>query len=425
MAVFWFRDNRAIPIIKKVQQRATEMAESRCTVTKPFGLTVRSNYKGSVLEPFEGAIPLIYNNRIGYSRPDQIQRNHQWIDRWKVLLPMASSGDTPIDEHGRIVDVVPGSRSLWHRDLPARRRISSSACSTPRRKPKTTRIILRPSSSDSFVLQRKTTQHVTPTGFASFPMLDMTRRWTDDDLYAHFALTDDEIDYIESTSNRAPSTCRSTHPSPRLTSRAATSIGSAALTSRRRGRGRTGRRRMTAIEQSTLQPEELETVGSRAWPGASTPTRCPARTPAVGAHRRGTDHRGTGLIKGGRHHETHVLQRIKQQLGTTRTRTLTVCSCFSTPQRCAATAPFRDHDVHRALVAKGIRKDAEWFEATVEEVRPRSSQSGNTRLRRHLHRRLRDAPEQEEPLRSPPAISAPTPRTPTPAVSVERQDAVR
>ncbi len=30
-------------------------------------------------------------------------------------------------------------------------------------------------------------------------MLDMTRRWTDDDLYAHFALTDDEIDYIESS----------------------------------------------------------------------------------------------------------------------------------------------------------------------------------------------------------------------------------
>ena len=60
-------------------------------MTKPFGLTVRSNYKGSVPEPFEGAIPLIYNNRIGYSRPDQIQRNHQWIDRWKVLLPIASS----------------------------------------------------------------------------------------------------------------------------------------------------------------------------------------------------------------------------------------------------------------------------------------------------------------------------------------------
>ncbi len=193
------RDNRAIPIIKKVQQRATEMAESRCTVTKPFGLTVRSNYKGSVPEPFEGAIPLIYNNRIGYSRPDQIQRNHQWIDRWKVLLPMASSGDTPIDEHGRIVDVVLGEPIAL---------APGSACT------QTYFIVGMFDTSEEtenyahylatkfvrfLVLQRKTTQHVTPDRFRFVPMLDMTRRWTDDDLYAHFALTDDEIDYIESS----------------------------------------------------------------------------------------------------------------------------------------------------------------------------------------------------------------------------------
>lgn len=102
------RDNRAVPIVKKVQGNTTESVESRCTVTKPFGLTMRSNYKGSVAEPFEGAIPLIYNNRVGYSRSDQIQRNHQWIDKWKVLLPRASSGDTPVDDQGRIVDVVLG-----------------------------------------------------------------------------------------------------------------------------------------------------------------------------------------------------------------------------------------------------------------------------------------------------------------------------
>ena len=152
-----------------------------------------------VPEPFEGAIPLIYNNRIGYSRPDQIQRNHQWIDRWKVLLPMASSGDTPIDEHGRIVDVVLGEPIAL---------APGSACT------QTYFIVGMFDTSEEtenyahylatkfvrfLVLQRKTTQHVTPDRFRFVPMLDMTRRWTDDDLYAHFALTDDEIDYIESS----------------------------------------------------------------------------------------------------------------------------------------------------------------------------------------------------------------------------------
>jgi len=193
------RDNRAIPIIKKVQARAAEMAESRCTVTKPFGLTMRSNYKGSVPEPFEGAIPLIYNNRIGYSRPDQIQRNHQWIDRWKVLLPRASSGDTPIDEHGRIVDVVLGEPIAL---------APGSACTqtyfivgmfdTPE-ETENYAYYLATKFARFLVLQRKTTQDLTPDCFRFVPMLDMTRRWTDDDLYAHFDLTDEEIDYIESS----------------------------------------------------------------------------------------------------------------------------------------------------------------------------------------------------------------------------------
>src|SRR3546814_15620314 len=39
---------------------------------------------------------------------DQIQRNHKWINKWKVLLPMVSSGDTPVDAEGNIIDVALG-----------------------------------------------------------------------------------------------------------------------------------------------------------------------------------------------------------------------------------------------------------------------------------------------------------------------------
>src|SRR3546814_3398559 len=90
------RDNRAMSIIAKTS-KAKDTVEHQCTVTKPFGLTMRSNYPGSVAKPFDGAIPLIYANKVGYSRSDQIQRNHKWINKWKVLLPMVSSGDTPVD----------------------------------------------------------------------------------------------------------------------------------------------------------------------------------------------------------------------------------------------------------------------------------------------------------------------------------------
>jgi site-specific DNA-methyltransferase (adenine-specific) len=51
------------------------------------------------------------------------------------------------------------------------------------------------------VLQRKTTQDLTPDRFRFVPMLDMTRHWTDQDLYDHYGLTTEERDYIERSIN--------------------------------------------------------------------------------------------------------------------------------------------------------------------------------------------------------------------------------
>ncbi len=126
---------------------------------------------------------------------------------------------------------------------------------------------------------------------------------------------------------------------------------------------------MTTLEKATLSPEELETVGSTGvarriyaytLPGKSTQPW--ERT--VG----GTQISGTGLIKVGDTTKADVLQRIKQQLGTAYPNLEGVKLLLDTQaQRNDGTA-FRDHDVHRALVAKGIRKDAEWFEATIDEV---------------------------------------------------------
>ncbi|MGB3910856.1 MAG: Eco57I restriction-modification methylase domain-containing protein [Pseudolysinimonas sp.] len=194
------RDNRAMSIVRKVQAHGDpRRVEDVSSVTKPFGLTMRSNYPGSVPEPFEGAVPLIYATKVGYSRRDQIERNHDWIDRWKVLLPMVSSGDTPTDDEGNIVDVVLGEPIAL---------APGSAC---------TQTYFIPGMFDSrdetenfahylatkfvrfLVLQRKISQHVTPDRFRFVPMLDMERRWTDGDLYQRYGFSKEEIDYIEAS----------------------------------------------------------------------------------------------------------------------------------------------------------------------------------------------------------------------------------
>lgn len=188
------RDNLAIGIIHKVAAgQAEARVEDVSSVTKPFGLTMRSNYPGSVPEPFDGSIPLIYGDKVGYSRPDQIQRNHEWIDRWKVLLPMAADGHgrIPAKVLGEPIALAPGSACTQTYFIPG--------MFDSREETENFAYYLATKFVRFLVLQRKTTQHVTPDRFRFVPMLDMTKRWTDDDLYALYHLDADEIAHIEDT----------------------------------------------------------------------------------------------------------------------------------------------------------------------------------------------------------------------------------
>lgn len=194
------RDNRAMSIIRKVRGAGDpKHVEDVSTVTKPFGLTMRSNYPGSVPEPFPGAIPLIYASRIGYSRPDQIERNHEWIERWKVLLPMVSSGDTPTDDEGNIVDVVLGEPIALAPGSACTQTYFIPGMFDTRDETENFAYYLATKFVRFLVLQRKITQHVTPERFRFVPMLDMTHRWTDVELYARYGLSDDEISYVDSS----------------------------------------------------------------------------------------------------------------------------------------------------------------------------------------------------------------------------------
>lgn len=192
------RDNRATSIIHKIGQVAARVEDS-CTMTKPFGLTMRSNYPGSVSEPFDGAIPLIYATKVGFSRPDQIQRNHQWIDSWKVLLPMAYNGGQQVDDDGIIRQTVLGEAIALAPGSACTQTYFIAGMFDTREETENFAHYLATKFVRFLVLQRKTTQHVTPDRFRFVPMLDMKRRWTDEKLYKKFGLTDDERDHIEKT----------------------------------------------------------------------------------------------------------------------------------------------------------------------------------------------------------------------------------
>ncbi len=186
------RDNNAMSIITKAGMTSDNL-ESQVSVRKPFGLNIFSNYPGSVPEPFDGAIPLIYASKVGFSRTDQLERNHEWIDRWKVLIPKAGDG------HGREVSYVLGEPIALAPGSACTQTYLIAGMFDTREETENYAYYLATKLVRFLVLQRKTTQDVTPDRFRFVPILDMSRRWTDEDLYEHFGLTDEERAYIEAT----------------------------------------------------------------------------------------------------------------------------------------------------------------------------------------------------------------------------------
>jgi site-specific DNA-methyltransferase (adenine-specific) len=187
------RDNKAMSIVEKVTTKSHHSVAELCSVRKPFGLSMYSNYAGSSTEPFEGAIPLIYASHVGYCRPEQIERNHSWIDRWKVLIPKAGDG------HGREVSYVLGEPIAVAPGSACTQTYLIAGIFENRSETESFAHFLATKFVRFLVLQRKVTQDVTPDRFLFAPVMDWTRRWTDADLYAHFELTAEEAAHIEAT----------------------------------------------------------------------------------------------------------------------------------------------------------------------------------------------------------------------------------
>lgn len=182
------RDNRAIEILAKVRKKREATVESICSPTLPFGF--RDNFPSRV-ESADGDVPLIHGTRVGYVARVEIPKNEAWVDRWKVLLPMAGDG------HGREVSYVIGEPIAVAPGSACTLTYMVAGLFDTQEETENFAFFLSTKFVRFLVLQRKVTQHLTPDRFRFVPMLDMKRRWTDADLYEYFGLAADEAGYIE------------------------------------------------------------------------------------------------------------------------------------------------------------------------------------------------------------------------------------
>lgn len=190
------RDNNASGIVNKCRpDQEKDSLTPNFSSQFPFGQSITTNFKGAAVEPFEGAIPLIFGSHVGYITEDQLEKNAQWVNMWKVILPKAGDG------HGREVSYVLGEPIALAPGSACTQTYLMAGTFKTKKEAENYAHFLTTKFVRFLVLQRKSTQDVRPDKFRFVPALDMKRRWTDSDLYEHFNLTEDEASYIEESIN--------------------------------------------------------------------------------------------------------------------------------------------------------------------------------------------------------------------------------
>ena len=190
------RYNKAVSIIHKIRSKREHILDEIISSLMPFGLS--TSYRGHDTKNGENDLTLFSSNGITYIDRSEIIKGNEMVDSFKILISKTGAehaGEPGKDGKFRVIpssikvlspgDVCTHSYFLignWNS-----RTIAENALSYV--KTRFVRFLMLLCVS-GFGLSKLVFQFV--------PMQDFSKPWTDEELYAKYGLTEDEIAFIES-----------------------------------------------------------------------------------------------------------------------------------------------------------------------------------------------------------------------------------
>ncbi len=186
----FIRYNDAVQILRKIKKFEEPTFDSLVSPRKPFAFP--SNFRDYKYVSSGDCTVFIYAQKDrGYVSRDQVEKNSEFIDKWKVFIPEAiGAGNMEVD----VVKPILGE--------------PNTVCSE-------TYVMVGPVESEEianniikyigtrlfhFLLGlKKITQHTTSKTYSFVPQQDFHVSWTDEMLYKKYGLTDKEIMFIENS----------------------------------------------------------------------------------------------------------------------------------------------------------------------------------------------------------------------------------
>lgn len=178
-------------VIQKVIVKNEETLSSIVSSRKPFGLATNVRPMNS------GELTLRYNGGTGKFERDSVKTGIDIIDKWKVMISYLSA------EHAGQPDKNGQFRILSTTEILPPQTICTetyliAGSFTLEREAQNYYNYLKTKFVRFLIGQIAVSQHITKNSFSFVPVQDFSKSWTDAELYEKYALTDEEIDFIES-----------------------------------------------------------------------------------------------------------------------------------------------------------------------------------------------------------------------------------
>lgn len=187
------RDSRAVAILSKIAALSEPSINTILARDKEFGWT--SNFDGFHASQKPGDVPLYYIRKmkrdVAFIGRKDIKKSSHLVDKWKVLVPEAYNGGDmaphPIVGKSLIApspSACTQSFLFFYVDTEGQARSVQSYYATR---------LFR-----FLVSVRKITQHATHSTYAWVPMQVWDRRWTDEELYEKYDISEEQQAFIAS-----------------------------------------------------------------------------------------------------------------------------------------------------------------------------------------------------------------------------------
>ncbi len=203
-AEVFIRSHRALAILRKVMALETKSNslslpetkrfDTQVSSQKPFGL--RTFFRGSDKRSSEKDVLVLQSGGQAWISRSEVTVGEDLIDKWKVFTSKSSSEHAgQVDKNGQ------------------RRVLSLSGVIPPGSVVTETYILLGSYDTEKearncfsyvvtrffrfLVATRSSAQDLARSAYSFVPLQDFSKAWTDEDLYAKYGLTEDEIAYIE------------------------------------------------------------------------------------------------------------------------------------------------------------------------------------------------------------------------------------